>query len=1062
MFDNDRCGINDWENPLLTGIHRAPAHNTLAPYDKLSEAVAAQWRRSPYVRFLDGTWKFHLAANPQSVPAEFVRDGFDPAGWADIAVPGNWTMQGWDKPIYTNVKMPILTQPPNVPADDNPTGCYHTTFELPSDWAGREIFLAFDGVESAFYVHCNGKMVGFSKDSRTPAEFDVTPFVRPGLNALAVTVIRWSDGSWLEDQDHWWQAGIYRSVRLTAVPKVHIRDFFARTELDENFRNAVLHVTAKVDSYDGKVDYPTYTVEASLYDANGRAVLKKSASAKVSEPRWDSPQARLACKVTNPRKWSAEAPNLYTLVVALKDPAGKVLEYESCRIGFRSVRVAGRELLVNGQPVLLKGVNRHDHDDVRGKTISEKSMLADIRLMKQFNINAVRTCHYPNDARFYELCDEYGLYLIDEANIECHAVTNRLADDPQWAPAFLDRVVRMVERDKNHPCVILWSLGNESGNGSNHRAAAGWIRDVDPTRPLHYEGAIRPGKDNRIVTDIICPMYPSIDHVLLWAKRPDRKSDPAPSLPGEGKEYRPYIMCEYAHSMGNSTGNLKEYWDAIENHHGLQGGFIWDWVDQGIRKTDGKGQPYWAFGGDFGDEINDRNFCINGLIWPDRQPHPAMWEYKKVIQPAGFKAENLQTGRIRVTNKNYFVSLKHLVGAWRIEADGVVLARGKLPRLDVPPQQSKVVALKLPAVKPPAGAECLLTVELSLAKDTPWAGKGHVVAWEQFKLPVRAPAVKAVKASPAATLEMKQTEGSVTISGDRFALEFDKSAGRIASLTMDKRELLLAGPVENFWRAPTDNDGIKLYPGNGGPHKALTKWQQAGLDRLVRTVGKIVVRPSNAGTVRIEVSAALQAEGVKYGFRCRNVYTILPGGEVLLSARVQADRRLPDLPRVGMTMTLPAAFETVEYLGRGPHENYIDRNVGAAIGRYRMTVDAMYVPYILPQENGNRTDVRWAALTDSRGAGLLVCGLPTLEFTASHYDIENLTRAVHTCDLVRREELFLHVDLRQRGLGGASCGPDTLPQYRVEPGVYEWGFRLLPLRAGTDAGELARLPAPRV
>ncbi|MDX1523555.1 MAG: glycoside hydrolase family 2 TIM barrel-domain containing protein, partial [Anaerolineae bacterium] len=701
--------------------------------------------------------------------------------------------------IYTNVRMPFLSDPPHVPQEDNPTGLYQHTFTIPDTWADRRIFLTFDGVESAFYLWVNGQPVGYSQGSRLPAEFEVTPYCQPGENTLAAMVIRWSDGSYLEDQDHWWMAGIYRDVSLSARPRLHIFDIFARTDLDADYRDATLRVQATLNhnlpnprEYDGEMIFvddslADYRLEAQLFDAAGEPVFTEPLAQPVLQSDWAMTAIRFNQPVSSPAKWSAEQPNLYTLVVALKRgpaEANETIEAVSCKVGFRQVEIKDRELLINGRPVLLKGVNRHDFDDRRGKTINEESMVADIKLMKRFNINAVRTSHYPNASRWYELCDEYGLYLIDEANIECHGVYNKLAHDPRWTTAFVERGRRMVERDKNHPSIILWSLGNESGYGPNHDALAGWIRGYDPSRPLHYEGAISPftimlndpearpqampGQTEqeawrrrgwllgRLATDIVCPMYPSVDHIIAYAQ------DPAND--------RPLIMCEYAHSMGNSTGNLKEYWDAIESHHGLQGGFIWDWVDQGLRKTDEQGRDFWAYGGDFGDTINDANFCINGLIWPDRTPHPALYEYKKVLQPIAISAVDLAAGQLEITSKQDFIDLSAYQGRWELSVDGVILAEGLLPTLKIPPGQSEVVTLPLTNPKLSPGSECLLRVTFGLARATAWAEAGHEIAWEQFKMPYAVPDPVLIPAGQMPDLILSETGEAIIIVGPELAV----------------------------------------------------------------------------------------------------------------------------------------------------------------------------------------------------------------------------------------------------------------------------------------------------
>jgi len=1058
--------VKDWENPELVSLNRLPAHATMLPYPDAGSALAGAGvvtgteepegdlplAESPFVISLDGKWRFHLAATPEAAPEGFGADGFDDAGWDRIDVPSNWTMEGHDRPIYTNVKMPIPTRPPSVPADDNPTGCYRTTFTVPDEWAGRRVVLHFGGVESAFYVWVNGRKVGFSKGSRLPAEFDITDFVRAGENTLAAMVIRWSDGSYLEDQDHWWMAGIYRSVRVYSTPEVYISDFAVRTELDGKYRDAELAVTVRVEA-SGAGSAFGHSVEMALYDSKGAPVFKEPVSGEVESPWKLPPRALLSKKIKNPRKWSAEAPDLYTLVVTLKDMADRATQAVACKLGFRKVEVRDRELLVNGRAVLIKGVNRHEHDDRRGKAVTSESMLADILLMKRHNINAVRTSHYPNDPRWYELCDEYGIYVCDEANVECHAVTNLLSHDPRWAAAFLDRGLRMVERDKNHPSVIMWSLGNESGYGPNHDAMAGWMRRADPTRPIHYEGACGRGADSRHATDIICPMYPTVERIVEWAS-----AEPA-DVPGFGPasregEYRPLIMCEYAHSMGNSTGNLKEYWDAIESTHGLQGGYIWDWVDQGLLKKDEKGVEYWAYGGDFGDEINDRNFCINGLIWPDRTPHPAMREYKKVIQPVGFKSKSLKQGKIEITNKHDFLNLKHLAGRWRLTADGEVLREGKLSKLNVEPDKSKVVTIGTGRPKLPPGAECFLEVALSLAKETAWAPEGHVVAWEQFKMPRKGSAPKKLGVKGMPELDLSRDVGRAVITGEEFCLVFDEPLGILASFTHRARELISRGPELSVWRAPTDNDGIKAMPERRAG--MLRQWLEVGLDSVRFEPGRVTVRRIAKSAVRISAETAAYGRGATEIFTHRHVYTVYGTGDVLVENSVAADRKLPDLPRVGVTMTVPGGLEELAWFGRGPHENYVDRNTGAAVGLHSGSVDAQYVPYIVPQENGNKTDVRWATLTASDGAGLLVVGRPVLELSALHFTAADLYAAAHTNELVRRPDITLNLDLAQSGLGGASCGPDTLPEYKIAPGRFDFAFRLRPLGQEEDAAEVAR------
>jgi beta-galactosidase len=840
-------------------------------------------------------------------------------------------------------------------------------------------------------------------------------------------------------------AGIYRDVYLYATPKVHIFDFFARTEFDADYHDAVLKVQAKI-SHNGQESPEGYTVGIQLFNSHGEAVFAQPIFQPVRISTDEITKVDLKHRVANPEKWSAEKPYLYTLVLSLKNTHGETVEAESCKVGFRVVEIQDRDLLINGQPVLIKGVNRHEHDDRLGKTVTEESMIADIKLMKQSNFNAVRTSHYPNDPRWYDLCDEYGLYVIDEANIECHGVYNRLAHDSRWTHAFMERGIRMVERDKNHPCIIMWSLGNESGYGPNHDALAGWIRGYDPTRCLHYEGPIRLSWHvGHLSTDVVCPMYPEIEQIIEYAK--------------DTRSTRPLIMSEYAHSMGNGTGNLKEYWDAIESYHGLQGGFIWDWVDQGLLKVDEKGEEYWAYGGDFGDEINDLNFCINGLVWPDHTPHPALYECKKVFQPIAVVAKNLTTGQFIITNKQNFLDMSGLDGSWELVADGEVVQQGELPPLDIPAGASQDITLPVQEPRLAPGAECFLMIRFFLAEDDiPWADKGYEVAWEQFKMPFKAPAPTELTLDRMPTLELTEAAEEAIIAGQDFRLAVDKETGQILSFTFRGTELLESGPAPNVWRAATDNDGFKAQPELEG--KLLRRWLEAGLDRLEWQTRVITVQQLKSQVVRIAVRSNAQAVDGSGGFTHQYTYTIYGSGDVVIENVVEASQNLPPLPRVGLTMSLPAGFEHFEWYGRGPHENYIDRNFGAAVGRYTGTVHNQYVPYITPQENGNKTDVRWLTLTNDAGIGLLAVSSPPtayMEASVSHYTAHDLYRAFHTNELIRRDEIMLNLDYRQCGLGGASCGPGTLAQYLIQPGTFTFNVRLRPFMAGEiDPARLGR------
>jgi beta-galactosidase/beta-glucuronidase len=1059
--------LRDWQDPQVVGRNKERGHVPLVPYPDEATALADDRSASPYFRLLNGPWRFHLAPNPASAPADFHLPGFDDSAWDTITVPGNWQLQGYDKPIYTNVRYPFPVDARlTVPADDNPTGSYRRTFTIPEEWSGRRIFLLFEGVDSAFHLWVNGQEVGYSQDSRLPAEFDITPYVKPSENTLAVRVYRWSDGSYLEDQDFWRLSGIYRDVYLYAVPGVHVRDLALRTTFDAAYQDAILGIRAHVRN--ATPERATgHVLTVKLLDPAGRPVpisappgwkvvsfhgdwqafVEPSPLQSLDIMPWDEVVLEAAIPVEHPQQWSAEQPHLYTLLLTLLDPAGQVVEVQTSKVGFRQVEVRNGQILINGVPVRFGGVNRHEHDPDTGHTVSVESMIQDIKLMKQFNINAVRTCHYPDDPRWYDLCDRYGLYIIDEANIESHGLWDRPTKDPRWITAFMERGIRMVERDKNHPCVVIWSLGNESGYGPNHAALAGWIHEYDPTRPIHYESATGwrtyRGPDDARPIDILSVMYPPIDRLVEMAETPG--------------ETRPLIMCEYAHSMGNSTGNLKEYWEAIRAHRRLAGGFIWDWVDQGIRQVTPEGQVWFAYGGDFGDQPNDANFCINGLVAPDRQPHPGLWEYKKMLEPVWVEPVDLDKGQLRIHNRYNFTDLSGLEISWRITADGQVLQEGTLPRLSTPPGGSDVVTVPFHKPDLAPGTEYWLTLSFTLAEDALWASRGHEVAWAQFKLPFQVPQAAVLLPANMPALHLNESREAITVEGAGFRLVFSKEGGTIASWQYGERELLCAGPVLNIWRAPTDND-----EGQPWSEQSADAWRKAGLDRLQHHVKKVSVQQPSPQAVQIEAQARVCAADCPAGFECDYRYTIYGSGDVVLETHIMPDQGLPPLPRLGLRLCLPGIYNTFTWYGRGPHETYCDRKEGAQIGVYSGTVDEQYHPYIMPQETGNKTDVRWAALTDPAGAGLLAVAMPLMEVSALHFTAEDLTRARHTYELKRRDEITLNLDYKQSGLGGASCGPGTLPQYLVRPEETRFSVRLRPFAPPLSPLELSKQVLPPV
>ncbi len=1007
-------GEKTWEMPQLPGLNLLPPRATLIPFPSVDAALTLDRAQTPWFLSLDGTWQFKLKPHPEQ--ATFAE--LDVDEWSSIQVPGNWTMQGFGKPHYTNVVMPFPQCPPHVP-DDNPTGLYRHTFTVPESWRNRRIVLHFGGCEGALYVYVNRQPIGLSKDARTPAEFDVTHTVRFGeTNEIMVIVLQWSDASFIEDQDHWWQAGLQRSVYLYATNVPHLQDVFARGDLAENLRDGILRVTAHV-GFAGE-SHEDCLVEFQLFDAKQCALFRSPLTRRVGEPKRPTNEVQIEQLVRAPKLWSAETPNLYTLVVTLKTLHGD--ESTACRIGFRKIEVRDRQLLINGRRVMIKGVNRHDHDDTTGKALSYGTLEADVCLMKQFNVNAVRTSHYPNDPAWLDLCDRYGLYVVDEANIESHAFYHDLCRDPRYTQAFVARVRNMVERDKNHPCVIAWSLGNESGYGPNHDAAAGWVRGADPARPLHYEGAIRNAPEHwgggHHATDLVCPMYPEIKNIIQWSQT--------------SRDWRPMILCEYSHAMGNSNGSLADYWAAFEKYPGLQGGFIWEWIDHGIKQTDANGETYWAYGGDFGDVPNDANFVADGLIWPDRTPHPAMYEFKHLIQPVRVEALNSR-GRIRIINKRDFTSLADLTCTWELTVDGLPVQSGKLPSLKIAPGEALNVTLNL---KNDQTGERFLNMRFYQRHDTAWAKAGHEVAWQQLALPSRV--AKPTRRASTYVIGEESVESSMLQAGATRAV-FDKATGVLAEFGAETN-IIERGPMLNVWRAATDNDGLKLLLGKESD-QVLMRWLDLGLPNLTYLLQRVrLIHGKDSPTVEIVQRAS--GRGQWNDFLHIQRYTLLSSGDLQVENHVRLGKGIHDLPRVGVSLVLVPGLTHLEWFGRGPWENYSDRKASAMVGRYTSTVADQYVPYIMPQEHGHKTDVRWLTLTNVQGEGLRVEGEPTVEFSASHYTDADLFAARHTNDLSPRPQVILNLDGAQRGLGTASCGPDTLATYRLLASTYHFVYRL--------------------
>ncbi len=1017
--------VPDWENPQVIDQNKEPGHCTLVPYPDTDSALQCERLASEFYKSLNGEWKFNWVSKPSDRPVDFYKPGYDVSKWDEIPVPSNWQMHGYGRPIYLNMRYPFTVNPPYIPHDYNPVGSYRTEFSIPGAWNDRQVFLHFDGIKSASYFWLNGQSIGYSQDSMLPAEFNITKYLKPGVNTLAVEVYRWSDGSYLEDQDMWRFSGIYRNVYLFATPQVHIRDFAVRTDLDDSYADATLMVRPGITNFNSQ-DIRGWTVEAQLYDAEKKPVLTEALSRSITSiirerypQRGNVPFGLLRTTIKNPHKWSAEIPYLYTLVLTLKDSGGKAVEIESCRVGFRQVEIKDGQLFVNGKSIKLFGVNRHETDPDYGRAIPVSRMIQDIKLLKTHNINAVRTSHYPDNPIWYDLCDEYGIYLIDEANLETHGLGGYFSNVPEWNTAFMERAIRMVERDKNHPSVIFWSLGNESGCGPNHAAMAAWIHDYESTRPVHYEGAAARPHDPYYV-DMLSRMYARIPEIIRLATDPD--------------DNRPMVLCEYAHAMGNSVGNLKEYWDAIRSHKRLIGGFIWDWADQGLRKKAPDGKEFWAYGGDYGDNPNDGNFCCNGVVLPDRRPNPSLYEVKKVYERISVTPVEPTAGTFNVHNEYDFINLDFVNILWELTEDGKTIQKGTLPKLSLAVGDSRQINIPFEKPNLKSGAEYFLKISFALADDASWAEKGYVVAWEQFEIPFDTPQAPSAEIAAMPPLKLQDSRAALKITGRDFELAVGKSSGAIESFKFDGKELIAEPLIPNFWRAPTDNDN-----GNRMPRR-LGIWRRAGQDRKVDKVSSEQISPQ---VVRITAEAALDvAEGWKY----TSVYTVFGSGDIIVSGSIGPGAELSiNLPRFGMQMAIPGEFSTMSWFGRGPHESYWDRKTGSAVGLYSGPVEEQFHPYVRPQETGNKTEVRWVALTNKDGAGLLAVGMPLLSASAWPFTMDDLEKATHINELPRRETITVNLDYKQMGVGGDdSWGARTHPEYTLPPKAYNYRFRLRP------------------
>ena len=1067
------AGLPDWENESVLHINTESPRATFVPFTTVDGALKDDPASSPFYLSLDGDWKFSWSPDPGQSTENFFETNFDDSAWKKIPVPSNWEMQGYGIPIYLGSGYPFKIDPPIVTdtpptnwtafAERDPVGEYRRTFALPSNWSGRRVFIHFDGVDSAFYLWVNGVSVGFSKDSRTPAEFDITDYLHPDDNQLAVKVYRWSDGSYLEDQDMWRMSGIFRPVYLYSTASARIRDFAIRTDLDTNYRDATLEIKLELAA-EKNLSLNNWIVQAQLFDANGKPVFQEPLShdaAEILNPDYDSkildermPQrgeprfAWLTGHVASPKKWTAETPDLYTLVLTLNDEKGDVIEADSCKIGFRKIEILDGKFLINGQPIRLRGVNRHEIDPDTGHALSTARMIQDITLMKQANINAVRTCHYPDDPRWYDLCDRYGIYVLDEANICTHGTRGTLANDPRWAGALLDRASRMAERDKNHPSVIIWSMGNESGYGPNFAAVSGWLHEFDPTRLVHYEGAQGETKDPSTV-DIIGRFYPRLtneDYVKsedLWNLRWDKLLEIAERT----NDSRPVLATEYAHAMGNAVGNLKEYWDEIYSNPRMLGGFIWEWCDQTLHKKLPDGRTVTTFGGAFGDIPNHSGFSVKGLVSAERNLFPKYEEVKKIYEPVEIMPLNLKPGKVmvKIANRNSFLNLNQYQIQWSVtDSDGGEIQSGVLPVLSCRPGEQVNVNIPVDKInKPKPGSEFWLRVSVHTTRSSPWAESGYEVAWQQMQLSVKAPPMAEIKSIQPSPLMCVRNGDSIVVRGTNFSATFSALAGTLISLNYKGQEALaqngdLAGPILQMYRAPTDND-------KGFGHWLALDWKNAGIDQVTRHVDSFMFNQLHSGEVQVQAEVTTSAHDG--GYKLKTAWIVHGDGSITMANQFQPFGRLPvTLPRIGIVMRVTGSFENFRWYGCGPWENYADRKQSADVGVWTSTVNDQYVPYVRPQETGNKEGVRWLSLTDAQGRGLLIKdeGAP-MAASALHFTVADLTAVRHSYELKPRPEIILSLDARQCGLGNSSCGPGVLEQYAVPPKDYSLKLQFSPI-----------------
>lgn len=1048
-----------WENPQLSSVNRLVSRSPLLPLKNETEAFTES-TKNPYYQNLNGRWDFSLCEHPGKVKKDHItgKAHFTKAGKIDV--PGNWTCQGpalrldeipsgpddlWDIPHYTNVGMPYKEHFPKTP-EHNPTGVYRRSFEIKKSWLKRRTVIHFGGVESCYYVYINNQFIGLAKDSRLPSEFDISDAIKEGKNELTVVVLRWCESSVLEDQDQWWMAGIYRDVYLYSSPKDYIQDIAVFPKPAVDGRSAVIGLRLEIGHTEdlrsnytyNNSDYPgadDFYAEAMVYDEKGKALFKEWMSYKNTLKDRAAGIQFLEKKLSKVKLWSDETPVLYKLIVRLVNKGGKTIDVRTTRFGFRRIEIEDGQLKINGKAIMIKGINRHEHDPIRGKTISETRLRRELKVLKAFNFNAIRTAHYPNDPLFYQLCDELGFYVFDEANIESHAHYKTTTRAACFAQAYLERGMRMVRRDKNHPSVVAWSLGNESGFGENHNALAGWIRYYDADRLLHYEKA-----DNKLATDIIAPMYIPIEEVEDFAK--NQHSD------------RPMILCEYSHAMGNSNGSLKEYWDLFKTYPGLQGGFIWDFADQALISLNKDGSHRLNYGGDFGDQPNDVNFNINGIFGAELNPHPAAFEHHKLTQPIHFKLIDKNKSLFEVVNNFQFIDLSEFRFNYRLEVNGNIIQQGRLSGLGkLKPGERKQFSIKLKEVRLEANEELWINFEAKTKKEDPVLSAHHIIARDQFQLALGKK--KALKPEPKLSKQECLVTPS-TVDCGNLNLQFDKKNSALKQVKHSGQTFFSGKAGMRLFRAYTDNDGVVQWSGQMQSEKAIATWIASGLENCEeKLINKTIDHSKNGTLLHLEKELVPKvgktcaplpsSEEVKWkklpAIQLKEQWHFQNENSFYIHLKVSIPKSYRSLPRIGFVWPLNKSMNELQWFGAGPHESYCDRDRSAFIGRYSSRVGEQYVPYTFPQAHGNHCHTRSLQLSNGKNK-IIIEGSRPFDFSASHYEESHLLEARHSCELRESESSFLSIDLAHGGVGSASCGPDTLEKYKVLPGELELGLKV--------------------